>query len=260
MLRMDEEATPCGAVPVRHADEIIGYLRATSASLGSSFRNFWPADEGGRNDPCEGNVSFHLAHQLLGHGFSTFAEVWHPFLPAAEQRSKRGRIDLLGIAPGRDWFIAWEAKRILCNKFDQSILGMLDDVRRLESFWLNTRQQSGKFGEHRADVIRNCHCGIAVLGGLSWVASNSTAPLLSRWGTGSAADGSICEPLASKLATLNATWVEPIPIESHSKSGMYFLLAALFEIPHRSGSGIPQHFTPPAASPARTPTSHVAGS
>src|SRR4051812_39238168 len=78
----------------------------TAESLRTSFENFWPSDGAGKNDPCEQNVSMHLAHHLLTDGFSVFAEVFHPHV---RRQGSKGRIDVLGIAPAGEWFLAFEA-------------------------------------------------------------------------------------------------------------------------------------------------------
>ena len=53
-------------------------VNETAVSLRRSLDVYWPADEHGKNDAAERNLSFHFAHRLLAKDFFVFAEANHP--------------------------------------------------------------------------------------------------------------------------------------------------------------------------------------
>lgn len=205
----------------QQANELAVLIESAATSLVSSFERYWPSDEHDRNDPCEQNVCIHLAHAMLNSRFATFAEAWH---------TDGGRIDLLGISPAGDWFVAAEAKRLLCNKPDECIASLLRDAERLNRFWLNERLRLESVGRHRIEIIKNCRCGIGLIGGMVWVNSRGESSLLDLWRrqrtnlTGTHAE------FAAKMDALGTVWIEPRRLWFKEGRGGYYLLTALFRI------------------------------
>jgi len=142
--------------------EIKNCLGETADSIGRSFTSYWPADAKNKNDPAERNVSLHLAHILLKREYSMFAEADHP-------NTQFQGIDLLGISPQGDWFLACEIKRLFSA---EKLSGMLEDLSRLETFWLKQDLTAKSCGEPVARLVKECRTGYGLVAGLHWVANS----------------------------------------------------------------------------------------
>lgn len=189
-----------------------------AASIRRSLDIYWPADAEGRNDACEANLSVHLGHILLSRNFSVFAEVDHP------NDDVRG-IDLLGISPGNQWFLACEFKRLYS---EATLLSMLVDVDRLSRFWLNTGLKAERCGEDVVRIARGCSQGYGLVAGLNWVKGRNRFTEL--WNHhSSAGHAGVCESFRQKLIEMGAIW-SAVPVRAYGKLGSYVWLNAFFPI------------------------------
>ena len=140
-------------------------MTETAKALGRSFDYYWPCDEHGKNDPPERNLSIHLAHVLLQKGYAVFAEADHP------DESVQG-IDILGITPDKEWFLACEIKKHLKSGMSESI----EDLPRVAEFWLNENLTYKRCGSEPIEVLKTCCGGIGLVAGLKWIDKQETAP------------------------------------------------------------------------------------
>ena len=146
---------------------VTSMLDLASQSLGRSFARYWPAR--GNNAPKEKNVSFHLAYAMLREKWAVFAEAVHPD-PCIQG------VDLVGISPEDDWFLACESKRLYST---EKLTSMFDDLGRLKSFWLNRGLSEDVFGERTHRLVTTCRRGYGLVVGLHWAGQRSS--LMSLW-------------------------------------------------------------------------------
>lgn len=200
--------------------EIAGWLQSTAESLKDSFDNFWPSDTAGKNDPCEQNVAFHFAHTLLSDGFSVFAEANHP-------HEAHGRIDLLALNPGQNWYLAVEFKKIWSGTQE----ALRDDLNKLEQYWLS-EFDSDTFGQRRIESVKHNERGIGMVAGLLWVLNSDTSPLLEFWKTQGKSGGiKYANELLEIADRLNCVWLKPVKAWQETNGSKYYLLALAFDIP-----------------------------
>lgn len=211
------------------SERLQSWLEQVARSLRNSFENYWPADEGWKNDPDEKNVSFHFAHILLREGCSVFAEANHPDRNHPEIGVQG--IDLLGFGSELDWFLACEFKRLLSNKGPSMLCGFLNDIERLERFWINTRLDSEDFGEHRCNTIAGCRRGFGLVAGLLWVPASGSSSVFEFWNSREVLGRSPYLPqMSKKLTERKAYWPKPVHAWSEASGSAYYLLAAAFEL------------------------------
>jgi hypothetical protein len=99
----------------------------------------------------------------LSNGFSVFAE--------AAFAGRNSRLDILGIAPGEEWFLAGEFKK----HYGAPGMGRsMDDLKRVMQFRLNPDFQEQVVGPRRMATLQICTQGIGVLAGLRWMPETST--------------------------------------------------------------------------------------
>jgi len=195
-------------------------LALAGASVGRSFAVYWPAH--GVNDACEANLSFHFAHVLLTRQFAVFAEACHP------DDDVRG-IDLLGIAPARDWFLAAEFKRL----FAGTLSSLLNDINRLRRFWLNAGPAVRRCGPAVVRVATECQRGYGLVAGLHWVGSRQRTDILDFWEDQASKDPSTTPEEASQSAqNTRVLWSKPIRVYNYP-NGKYVLLGAILPIDRR---------------------------
>ena len=185
----------------------------TAKSVGRSFDYYWPSDEHGKNDPPEQNLSIHLAHVLLQKGYAVFAEVNHP------DESVQG-IDMLGITPDKEWFLACEIKKHLKSGMSESI----KDLQRVAEFWLNENLTYERCGSEPIEVLKTCCGGIGLVAGLKWTGKQGDAPLKA------ALDRTTFGDVLNKIG---GTIGDPILVRRYTgpaAPGAYYLQYAFFEI------------------------------
>ncbi len=210
-------ASPQAAVPVEQT--IADFLRQTAKAIGHSYSHYWPADEALRSDAAQRNISLHIAHVLLSQNFSVFAQANHSQPPT--------HIDLLGIAPSQDWFLACKFQRLYSTGRLQSVL---DDVQRLETFWLSPRLTIEACGAHVARMANHCDCGYGLTAALHWVPDPVGSTKLFEFWREHRGKGRVYEALAKKLTDLNADWQPPIVVQRFDGRGAYYLLSCFFRI------------------------------
>ena len=194
-------------------------LRLTAESLAESYSHCWPAHADGPKRPAECHICLHLAHVLLSEKFTVFAAAVHP---DATQED----IDLVGIAPSQDWFLACQTNQLVDSR---SLQKWLPEVQRLESFWLNDGLTIEACSEHIQRLAKHCHAGYGLAVGGHWVVEAGTE-LLDYWSKRSAKVRRGDE-FAEKLAELGAEWYEPMAVRQYEGRGTFYLLGATFRIP-----------------------------
>jgi hypothetical protein len=217
VMRRHWSSLPQDSVPVEQT--IANFLQQTAKAIGNSYSHYWPADEAKRSDAAQRNVALHLAHVLLNQNFSVFAQANHPEPPM--------NIDLLGIAPSQDWFLVCECQRLYGAGRLQCVL---DDVQRLETFWLSARLTIEACGEHVVRLADHCECGYGVVAGLHWVPEPAGRTKLFEFWRDRRGKGRVYEAFAQKLAELNADWQPPILVRRFDGRGAYYLLSCFFRI------------------------------
>ena len=83
-------------------------LEEASRTLGCSLGKYWPVATD-TPDPDQKNVCVHIAHAMLNGEFAVFAEADYPHRTA-------GGVDLLGIAPDCEWFLACEFQQVYVGR------------------------------------------------------------------------------------------------------------------------------------------------
>jgi len=201
-------------------DKLDAWLEEVATSLRESFTHYWPSDPAGQNDPCEQNVAIHVAHVLLNGGFSVFAESRHP-------DPTIGRIDLLAIEPDKEWFAAFEFKKI----WSGTLSLILEDLRRLERFRLHELDEK-IFGGPRVQTVISCQRGFGIVAGLLWVPASKKSSILQFWKTeGESGNISYAEGLTQFARERSCFWAEPKEAWEAPDGSRYYLLAQGFEIP-----------------------------
>jgi hypothetical protein len=214
-------------VPSDHRSQVCEFLKRTTQTLAASLSAYWPSDSLGRNDPAEQNLVIHFGHQLLTANFAVFGE--------GLQWRTTGRIDLVALAPADDWFLAFEAKRLLCNKPQECADSILADVRRLRNFWLSDHKEGEWLGTGRERAALRCRTGIGIVGGLLWSRRGMPSPLLDfSNGHGKHPNGRF-EMLSRELIDAEATLPTPMLTWQKKRHGQYHLLAAYFVVANPSG-------------------------
>jgi len=202
-------------------EKIRRYLRQTATVIGQSYAQCWPADDPQNREAAKSNISLHFAHVLLNEHFSVFANAKH-----ADETADA--IDLLGISPAQDWFLACQ----FCRLYDARHLGgMLQDVSRLETFWLSRRLAIDACGEHISRVAKHCECGYGLVAGLHWVPESAHDTDVLRYWTALEHGDAAFNELKNKLDDLNAVRLAPISVRHDAGRGSYCLLPACFQLP-----------------------------
>lgn len=204
--------TPSGKVKTQRL------VQLTAESLAESYSHSWPADKEGAPHPSY--LCLHLAHVMLCEKFTVFAGAAHPE-PAQDD------IDLVGVAPSQDWFVACQLKPFVDR---ESLQEWLPEVRRLRSFWLSGQLTIEACGEHIHRLARHCQAGHALAVAGHWAVEEDPDPeLLAGWrnqGTQAGGGGEFAE----NLAAWNAQWFEPIAVRQYDGRGTFYLLGATFRI------------------------------
>lgn len=201
------------------SDVVRDLMNATAQSLGQSFENYWPSNPEGGNDPCEENIVVHLGHQLLDQGFSVFAEA----------HCDGGRIDLVAVDVAKSLFLAFEAKRLLCNKPEESLDLMVTDLERLNEFNLKSPTASWLHTQKRSDVVRECREFIGVVAGLVCVVegSRSKKNLMDFWTAETSVSNKNYFAFNQRLSSANAALLDPILAWKENETS-YHLLSIFF--------------------------------
>lgn len=220
-LRTQRRFSP---VEVESSEEKIRrYLRQTATVMGQSYAQCWPADAPEKRKSAASNISLHFAHVLLNEHFSVFANAEHA-------DAAIDAIDLLGISPAQDWFLACQFSHLY--SVDQ--LGeMLEDLNQLETFWLSRRLAIDACGEHISRVAKHCESGYGLAAGLHWVSeSDHSNDLLEFWTARLPGDHRLDE-FTRKLDGLGgAVRLAPVSVRHDAGRGSYCLLAVSFRLPH----------------------------
>ena len=200
------------------------YLERTKKSLAEAYSHCWPAAAEPEVAATDATLAMHFSHVLLAEHFSVFAQAIHP-TPAHRT------VDVLGIAPGQDWFIAAALRRVhSASQFD----ALLTDVQQLQSFWLHSGLSIQPGAEHISRVAQHCGAGYGLLSGLHWLAHDKDSSQLLRLWTGEDDPGSFASLLLERTSGLNVELIEPIRVQHYEGHGTSYLLAAFFQIPRDS--------------------------
>lgn len=218
------EQLKVGSVEVEsNEDKIRRYLKQAATVMDHSYGYYWPADEHEGGDSTEQNVLIHFAYVLLNERFSVFSKAQHP------DRTLEA-IDLLGVSPGQDWFLACQFMRL--NGSEQ-LSEMLQGVQRLITFWLNTRLTIEACRQHIDRVASHCGEGYGLVAALHWVSEDNPATeLLDLW-TGKEEPSRESE-FVRDLGKAGATFAAPISIRHYAGRGRYCLLPIFLRIPNKS--------------------------
>jgi hypothetical protein len=196
---------------------VTSLLDLASKSLGCSFARYWPAS--GNNAPQEKNVSFHLAHTMLREKWAVFAEAVHP------DPRIRG-VDLVGVSPEDDWFLACESKRLYTT---ETLTSTFDDLGRLKSFWLNRSLSEASYGGPVHRLAAECRRGYGLVVGLHWAGRRSS--LMSFWQQPcrSPKNDGQCQFVA-RVKEVGGVFLEPTFVYELPKGSRIYLLSVCFQI------------------------------
>jgi len=205
-------------------------LQESSASLGRSLETYWPvanrhtAPE--KNpDPNQANVSLHVAHAMLCAGFAVFGEADYPLA------ARPDRLDVLGISPEGNWFLACEFDKLSYKNEDQPLEIMLKGLCRLEAFWLRKELPLDRFGEEAYRTSVECDCGYGLVGELYWVREGAEPSVLGFLQQPEQTARSETERrFLENLRRLDGVCVQPLPVRE-VPTGRYYLLGTYFQIP-----------------------------
>jgi hypothetical protein len=193
-------------------------LLDTATSLKRSMDAYWSADEGGKYDLPESNVSLHFAHQLLCRGFHVYAEANHPE-GQLDGRKIQG-IDMLAISPDRKWWLACEFKKYIGSNMTYS----MDDLNRVATFQLNKNLDPDQIGHMGLETVELCTKGIGLVAGMTWAGGQNPQIKFSR--------SERHRTFVEKLEKRGGQVLEPILVRQYQETkakGAYFLLAAIID-------------------------------
>lgn len=161
------------AVAEPHDELLQRYLTRTAQSMAESYSHLWPdADVMSRS--LERTLSLHLSRVLMEERFAVFTEAPHP-------DSSTSPVDLLGIAPSQDWFLACQWLRFDSQEtVENARREYVEALARLHRFWLSQRLVIPACRKDLARLANHCEHGFAVLGGIHWTtesAEDATLPI-----------------------------------------------------------------------------------
>lgn len=203
----EDNEQECGSMDDR-IDTVIGLFEETARSLRKSLGEYWPG--GDSHDPRERNVSLHFSHAMLAAGFSAYGE--------ADDKL----VDVLGIAPNHQWFLACEFKVLDGVK---KLHELMSDVQKLQSFWIRSEYQESKYGAKYSQILKRCEAGFGLVGGLH-AAKRDSSIFLDIWSNPDRINAST----AAKFNGLGAVFPTPAHVVDFPTGWRYYLLFAVFPI------------------------------
>ncbi|MCO6454273.1 MAG: hypothetical protein J5I93_03065 [Pirellulaceae bacterium] len=148
----------------RAAARLQEILSRAARSWTASYSHCWPV-ESPADDGAARLLALHLGHALLSDSFSVFQQVRQAGYP-------RQTLDLLGIAPGQDWFVA-------CRLLPLDRANWLEEIGRalgqLAEFWLSGSLTIPACRDHINRVARHTQRGYGLVAGLHWEGSSGAS-------------------------------------------------------------------------------------
>lgn len=199
----------------RSTQRIREILAETLRSWSTTYSHCWPR-EAGTFEPPTRHLMLHLAHTMLSHDFSVFVDARHPGFPGQP-------IDVLGIAPGQDWFLACRHAPLSPGDA-QLVLPRL--ATQLAAFWLGPHLTADHSGDYMDRAARHCVRGYGLVSATAWTSGEGTfAPMAAEWGS---QEGLAYGPA---LAAADVEWPEPMTLGQSSRRGTCHWLTTFFRIP-----------------------------
>lgn len=204
----------------RSAQRIREILSDAERSWKTSYSHCWPRELPAGDVPLK-HLNLHLAHAMLSRNFSVFLDVRQPGYPGRP-------VQLLGIAPGQDWFLAC---RGLALAGPQEAERIRRATEQLSAFWLGSHLALPDSRGYIEQVARHCQRGYGLVSATHWSGGNLDDSLPRAWGD------EVTPPFVEPALPRDAVWPAPIVLGQLAERGTCHWLTMFLRIPRAGMEG-----------------------